>query len=264
MPLQTSVRRVACVMNCALGVFALACSSARLYYVYSELPTVGDDVAVGPGPWPEVPAVVSDEINAPDALVLPMLKALMGLPGAVDACDAYGKPRPDAAEYCVGVYKTPEDWRVTWPIRKLTEAHSSCKPPFGGVDDVDFGRGLPIFGFAHNHTCGLFASSRDLTNFPARRVSETSWVTVSYATTPEGDPARDARGDLIPAWAWLATGHASDPRFYKWSPAGEVYRWSDARKRWELQARCEPQSSSVFYTGKALAPKCTPDITEWY
>ncbi len=268
MPLASSQRcarrqaRAACLV--AFSMLLPSCTGARLYYVLNELPTVGDDYAVGPGPWPQVPAVISDKATVPDELVIPTLKALMALPGATDSCDLYGNPRSDAAEYCVAVYKTPEDWRVTWPIRKLTEAHSSCKPPFGGVEDVDFGRDLPVFGYAHNHTCGLFASSRDLTNFPTMKSPANGWVLVSYAVTPGGQPALDAQGQLIPTWAWLATGHVNEPRFYKWNPAGEVFRWNEAKKTWEFQAVCKPQSSSMFYTGKALPPKCSPEITDWY
>lgn len=162
------------------GVFAVACSSARLYYVDIELPKLEDDprLVVGPGPWPNVPAVLASMDSVPDDLVLPTLKALMELPGASDSCGADGLPLPHASEYCVGVYRTPEDWRVTWPIRKARDAHSSCVPPFGGVEDADFGRGLPLFGYAHNHPCGLFASSRDIENFPAMKMPSGAWVVV--------------------------------------------------------------------------------------
>jgi hypothetical protein len=174
---------------------ALACTSHRLYYLESELPTLEGDprLTVGYGPWPSVPVVLSEPTRIPDDLVLPALKALMELPGAADACDLGGQPRPHAAEYCVAIYRTPEDWRVTWPIRKLVGAHSSCKPPFGGVEDADFGRDLPVFGFAHNHPCGLFASSRDLTIFPTAKAPSGAWMVVSYGVTPSGEPARCPR-----------------------------------------------------------------------
>lgn len=241
----------------------LACTGARLYYLYSEVPKVGGKWAIGPGPWPAVPAVLSNSAAVPDELVLSTLRALMLLPGAVDACDAWGKPRPDAAEYCVAAYKTPEDWRVTWPIRDLLGEQSQCKPPFGGVDDVDFGRNLPVFGFAHNHTCGLFASSRDLTNFPAKKAPGGAWVVVGYAITPDGEPVHDSQGQLIPAWHWLATGHKDEPHFYKWSPAGEVFRWNEGKKQWEFKAVCIPQESKML-DRKPLAPKCSPEIVDWY
>jgi hypothetical protein len=240
-----------------------ACTGARLYYVYSEVPKVEGKWAVGPGPWPAVPAVLSDSATVPDDLVLATLEALMALPGAADSCDAYGKPRPDAAEYCVATYRTPEDWRVTWPIRDLVGPESACKPPFGGVDDADFGRDLPVFGYAHNHTCGLFASSRDLTNFPVMRTPAGTWMLVGYATTPNGKPALDAQGQPLPAWSWLATGHADEPRFYKWNPAGEVFRWNEGKKHWEFQANCKPRSSTMLER-KPLPPQCSPEIVDWY
>jgi hypothetical protein len=210
-----------------------------------------------------VPVVFSDPATIPDDLVLPALQALRALPGATDACDAQGQPRADAAEYCVALYRTPKDWRVTWPIRKLVEAHSSCRPPFGGVEDEDFGRGVFVFGYAHNHPCGLFASSGDLSTFPTTKSPEGAWVVVGYGTAPNGELARDARGELIPAWAWLATGHADAPRFYKWNPAGEVFRWREDQKQWEFQATCQPQLSRMLQR-KPLPPKCSPELMNWY
>jgi len=250
----------------AAGMFAVACSSARLYYVDTELPTILEGrrrLVVGLGPWPNVPAVLASMDSVPDDLVLPTLKALMDLPGA-DSCDAGGRPLPHASEYCVAVYRTPEDWRVTWPIRKVMEAHSSCVPPFGGVEDADFGRGLPVFGYAHNHTCGLFASSRDLGNFPTMKVPSGAWVVVGYGTTPSGEAALDSIGERIPAWAWLATGPRHAPRFYKWNPEGEVFKWSEDKKQWEFQAVCKPQWSGGINRGKALPPKCSPELIDWY
>jgi hypothetical protein len=250
----------------AAGVFAVACSSARLYYLDTELPVLEGDrrLVVGPGPWPSVPAVLASMDSVPDDLVLTTLKALMELPGAADSCGADGHPLPHASEYCVGVYRTPEDWRVTWPIRKLEVAHSSCGPPFGGVEDADFGRGLPVFGFAHNHPCGLFASSRDLENFPAGKVPSGAWVYVDYGTTPSGELARDSRGKVMPAGGWLATGNYDAPRFYKWNRAGEVFRWNEDKTQWEFQAVCIPQSSSSIARDLALPPKCSPELIDWY
>jgi hypothetical protein len=250
----------------ATGVLAVACSSARLYYLDSELPVILDGkrkLVVGHGPWPSVPAVLASMDSVPDDLVLPTLKALLDLPGA-DACDAGGQPLPNASEYCVGVYRTPEDWRVTWPIRKVMDGHSSCVPPFGGVEDADFGRGLPVFGYAHNHTCGLFASSRDMENFPTLKMPSGAWVVVGYATSPSGEVARDSGGKEIPAWAWLATGPRGAPRFYKWTRGGEVFRWSEDKKQWEFQAVCKPQWSGGINRGRALPPKCSPELTDWY
>lgn len=145
-------------------VLFVACSGRRLFYVRSELPILEGrfDLAIAPGPWThsDVPVVVSDAADVPDDLVLPALKTLMLLPGAVDACDPTTKrPRLDAAEYCVAIYKTPNDWRVTWPVRNLMKEQSSCQPPFGGVDDEDYGREVPVIGFAHNHPCGTWMSS---------------------------------------------------------------------------------------------------------
>ena len=246
-------------------VLALACSGTRLYYLISELPSVKDrsDVVIGPGPWPAVPTVLASPDRVPDDLVLPTLRALMNLPGAADSCDAWGQPRPDATEYCVAVYRTPEDWRVTWPIRKLAAPQNSCVPPYGGVDDADFGRGWPVFGYAHNHPCGLFASSRDLETFPTAKSPEGAWVFVGYATTPSGEPARDSSGQVIAAWAWLATGPRDEPRFYKWNPAGEVFRWNEEKKRWEFQATCKPQPSPA-HSELRLPPKCSPELLDWY
>jgi hypothetical protein len=222
------------------------------------------NLVVGPGPWTAVPVVLSGPDIVPDDLVLPTLKALMDLPGGMDSCDLSGEPRPDAAEYCVAVYRTPEDWRVTWPIRKLVKQQSACQPPFGGVDDADFGRGLPVFGYAHNHTCGLFASSSDLRRFPAAKTPEGIWVMVGFGTTPGGELARDAQGQLIKAWAWLVTGHRDKPRFYKWNAAGEVFRWNEESKHWQFQARCQPQASTVLADGVVLPPKCAPELIDWY
>jgi hypothetical protein len=244
----------------------LACTGPRLYYLHNELPRLEGKphLVVGPGPWPDVPVVLSSLDTVPDDLVLPTLRALMTLPGAADSCDADGRPRPDASEYCVAVYRTPEDWRVTWPIRKLMDAHSACKPPFGGVEDADFGRGLPVFGYAHEHTCGLFASSTDLIRFPATKSPQGTWVMVGYGASPDGELARDSRGELVPAWAWLATGHRNAPRFYKWNPAGEVFRWNEDKKQWDFQAICKPQFSSIFADDVALPPKCSPELSDWY
>lgn len=105
--------RYACLALLGLG---LACTGTRRYYSNAELPRLDDNDAliVAPGPWPEVPAVIVDSANVSDDLVLPTLTALMELPGAADACDSStGRPRPDASEYCVAIYRTPEDWRVS-------------------------------------------------------------------------------------------------------------------------------------------------------
>ena len=253
-------------MLLAVGALAVACSGVRRYYVESELPKLEgrSDLLVAPGPWPVVPGVLASLDGVPDDLVLSALKALMDLPGAADSCDEWGRPRPDASEYCIAVYRTPEDWRVTWPIRKLLDAHSSCVPPFGGVEDTDFGRELPVFGYAHNHTCGLFASSSDLGNFPAAMAPSGVWVFVGYGTTPSGELAQDSRGRLIPAWAWLATGHRDAPRFYKWNPAGEVFKWDEDKKLWEFQAVCQPQQSKSDSPRMALPPRCSPELIDWY
>jgi hypothetical protein len=248
-----------------LLTLAIACTAARRYYLQTELPYLEGDITliVGPGPWPNVPVVAANQDTVPDDLILSTLKALMALPGAADACDSFGQPRADATEYCVAVYRTPQDWRVTWPIRNLVKAHSSCPPPFGGVEDADFGRGLSVFGYAHNHPCGLFASSRDLGNFPTAKEPEGKWVFVAYATTSSGELARDSRGQLISAWGWLATGHVDEPRFYKWNPAGEVFSWSEYAKKWEFQATCKPQQPSMF-NQNPLPPKCSPELVNWY
>jgi hypothetical protein len=76
--------------------------------------------------------------------------------------------------------------------------------------------------------------------------------------------ARDSQGRPIPAWAWLATGHLDAPRFYKWNPVGEVFRWNDQEKQWQFQARCKPQFSSLVVQGVVLPPKCSPELTDWY
>lgn len=249
----------------AVLMLALACAGPRLYYLRTELPVLEGryDLVVAPGPWSHgsVPIVMSETASVPDDLVLPTLKALMALPGATDACDPNtGSPRPDAAEYCVALYKTPRDWRVSWPIRNLTKERDSCQPPFGGVEDEDFGRDLPVIGFAHNHPCGTRMSSPDLTKFPALKTEEGLWMMVSYAASPSGRLARDAQNQLIPAWAWLATGRKDAPRFYKWSPAGEVFQWNEDKANWEFQATCRPQESSGMRTPRTLLPKCSPEL----
>jgi hypothetical protein len=84
---------------------------------------------------------------------------------------------------------------------------SSCSPPLGGVEDKDFGGGLPVFGFAHNHPCGTSMSSPDLRVFPVMKSGEGRWMMVEYAVSPNGKPALDSQGQLIPAWGWLATDY---------------------------------------------------------
>jgi hypothetical protein len=174
--------------------------------------------------------VVADSDSIPDELVLSTLKALMALPGAADSCDL----------------------------------QTSCQPPFGGVDDADYGRHVFVFGYAHNHPCGIFASSSDLTNFPATKSPEGIWVMVAYGTAPNGELARDPQGQPIPAWGWLATGHLKEPRFYKWNAAGEMYKWDEGRRQWRFQATCQPQSRSLIGGNKVLPPKCVPEFTKWF
>jgi hypothetical protein len=241
---------------------ALACTSRRLYFLHSELPVLENnrDLAVAPGPWPEIPAVLSDPDQLPDELVLPTLRALMTMPGAADACDpATRRPRRDATEYCVAVYRTPQDWRVSWPIRRLTGEIDRCKPPYGGVEDADFGRDMPVFGFAHNHLCETSMSSPDLKVSPAMKSGEGTWMMVGFATTPSGKLARDSRGQPVPAWGWLATGRIDKPIFYKWNLEGEVFKWSEEKKRWEFQATCEPQEPTPF-SQEGNPPKCFPEL----
>ncbi|RJS25176.1 hypothetical protein DRW03_08690 [Corallococcus sp. H22C18031201] len=248
-----------------LGSLAfLACSSARRYYLHSELTKLegAPQLAVAPGPWPEVPIVVADTPEVPDDLVVPALSALMALPGATDACDPItGRPRPDASEYCVALYRTPDDWRVSWPIRGLTDSANSCWPPFGGVVDSDFGNELPVFGYAHNHPCGTGASSRDLANWPRAKSREGDWIVVAYATSPSGRLARDSNGQPIPALGWLATGHRDEPRFYKWDRGGAVHKWSAGARRWVFQAKCQPRFSGVLTPAGAM-PECDPSF-DW-
>ncbi|WP_245919862.1 hypothetical protein [Melittangium boletus] len=247
-------------------MLALACVGRKPYYLHTELPKLEDDpdLAIAPGPWKteSVLVVLSDSASVPDDLVIPALKALMALPGATDACDPNtGHPRPDAAEYCIALYRTPEDWRVSWPIRNLTGEHNSCQPPFGGVDDEDFGRDLPILGFAHNHPCGTNMSSPDLSVFPKVKAGEGLWVMVAYGASPSGKLLRDVRGELLPAWHWLATGQPDRPRFYRWDPEGKVFRWNEASRIWDFQATCQPRSASML-SPRALSPHCSPAL-DW-
>ncbi|WNG43789.1 hypothetical protein F0U60_06535 [Archangium minus] len=241
---------------------AAACSGPRRYYLHTELPKLEGNLllAVVPGPWPEVPTVISDTASIPDDLVLPTLTGLMNLPGASDACDPNTRrPRQDASEYCAAIYRTPQDWRVSWPIRQVFEGASSCQPPFGGVDDSDFGRDVPVLGYAHNHPCGSGLSSQDLSVWPMLKTSEGSWVMVAYGVSPSGRVLRDAQGELIPAWGWLATGHKSQPRFYKWNQEGKVWKWNENEKRWEFQTTCRPRSSSIL-SPKGVLPDCSPEM----
>jgi hypothetical protein len=242
----------------------LACASPRRYFLYSDLPKLEGHRkrAVAPGPWEnaDVPVVLSDLPDVPNDLVLSLLKGLMMLPGGADACDPItGRPRADATEYCVAVYRTPEDWRVSWPIRNFTGERGFCEPPFGGVDDTDFGREVFIVGFAHNHPCGTGPSSPDLRVFPAMKERDGNWTMVGYAVTPAGKPARDAQGQFIPAWAWLATGHVDDPVFYKWNMDGQVFTWREDKKNWEFLATCEPQEPGAISAG-IPPPRCTPGL----
>ncbi|WP_240360099.1 hypothetical protein [Pyxidicoccus caerfyrddinensis] len=102
-------------------------------------------------------------------------------------------------------------------------------------------------------------SSPDLVTFPAMKTREGIWTMVSYAASPSGKLARDARGQPILASAWLATGRLDAPRFYKWSPAGEVFRWNEDKQVWEFQATCQPQSSSRL-SPRAAPPQCLPEL----
>lgn len=248
-------------------VSGLACASSRLYYLRSELPLLEGDpqLAVVPGPWkhPEVPTVLSDAAMVPDDLVLPTLKALMALPGAVDACDPLTKrPRRDAVEYCVSFYKGPHDWRVSWPIRSFAGEGGGCLPAYGGVDDEEFGRDLPIFGFAHNHPCGTPVSSDDLKVFPAMKLEQGGWIVVTYGATPSGRLVRDSHGERVPAWGWLATGHRDSPRFYRWDSAGRMFRWAEARRSWEAVSTCQPGMPSGPFSPRGAPPTCIPEL-EW-
>jgi len=176
---------------------------------------------------------------------------------AAAGSDVWG---PHAAEYCIAVYRTPRDWRASWPIRSLTDELGSCQPPYGGVEDEDFGREVFIFGFAHNHPCGTaHPSNPDLEVFPMVKMVDGTWTMVAYAASPAGKVAIDSRGQPIPAWTWLATSHLNDPRFYKWNHSGEVYKWSEPKKQWEFQATCVPQRSNMRGPG-AGRPKCTPEL----
>lgn len=54
---EVTQKRLGLCLGCfllAAGVFAVACSSAQLYYLDSELPRLKGDsrLVVGPGPWP--------------------------------------------------------------------------------------------------------------------------------------------------------------------------------------------------------------------
>jgi hypothetical protein len=102
-------------------------------------------------------------------------------------------------------------------------------------------------------------SGQDLEVFPWMKAGEGLWVMVAYGATPSGKPARDSRGQLIPTWAWLATGHQDEPRFYKWNLEGKVFRWIEEKKHWEFQAICRPQSPSMF-SPRGLPPRCTPEL----
>ncbi|HYO51967.1 hypothetical protein [Archangium sp.] len=82
---------------------------------------------------------------------------------------------------------------------------------------------------------------------------------VEYAVASNGKPALDSRGQLIPAWGWLATGHADAPRYYKWNPAGEVFEWNEGKRGWEFQATCTPQKPSIITT-MMPPPKCSPEL----
>jgi hypothetical protein len=121
-----------------------------------------------------------------------------------------------------------------------------------------------VFGYAHNHPCGLFASSFDLGNFPTAQAASGTWVLVGYGVTPSGELARDSGGQPIPAWAWLATGHRDAPRFYKWNPAGEVFKWNEDKRQWVFQAVCQSQKSKSPEPRLALPPKCSPELVDWY
>ena len=66
--------REGCLVLMALGI---ACSSGRSYYTHAEVPKLGGEDAfpVAPGPWPRVPAVLSDSANVPGVLRRPLPNA---------------------------------------------------------------------------------------------------------------------------------------------------------------------------------------------
>lgn len=243
-----------------------ACMSRRLFYLHSELPKLEKDnlYAMAPGPWdnPNVPIITSDAAMIPDSLVISTLKALMRLPGAMVKCDLnVNQPPHYATEYCLALYKTPKDWRASWPVRSLLEESSLCEPPYGGVEDKDFGREVALIGFAHNHPCGKHMSSPDLGTFPVhiKNVGTAVWELLIYAETPAGILARSSQGAPIPTAAWLATYQLDEPLFYRWDFSGNVFVWSEARQEWEFRSKCTPQSSA-FNPDKALKPSCNPPL----
>jgi len=136
-----------------------------------------------------------------------------------------------------------------------------CEPPYGGVEDEDFGREIAVVGFAHNHPCGRHMSSPDLGTFPIhiKNAGTEVWELMVYAETPAGNLARNSKGELIPTSAWLATYHLDEPRFYKWDLQGNVFIWNEENQEWEFRSMCKPQSSA-FNPDKALQPECNPPL----
>lgn len=84
-------------------------------------------------------------------------------------------------------------------------------------------------------------------------------MVVEYAATPNGKPALDSRGQLIPAWGWLVTGHAGALVFYRWNATGQVFKWSEGKMSWEFLATCTPQSPGALST-IIPPPKCSPEL----
>ena len=233
-------------------VVMVACSRPRDYVVPAELPVADpgrQKTIIVPGPWGKVPPVKGGS-SPPDALVIQALRALLTLPGAT-LCDA-GMPSVLSAEYCIAIYRTRDDWRVSRPLRNLVGEQRACNPPYGGVDDADHGRQTFVVGFAHNHSCNLPPSTQDLSIFPVALI-QGAWEVVQFATDFEGRPIL-INGNPVPVTSWLSTANG---RLLRWNVSGQVEEWNERKQQWYYLATCEPPAP--FARGYQ-PPRCAPPL----
>jgi len=228
------------------------CPGPRDYVLTSELPVADParpKTIIVPGPWAKIPPGKGD-LTPPSAVLINALRTLLTLPGATH-CES-GAPSVLSAEYCIAIYRTPDDWRVSRPVRNLVGEQRACDPPYGGVDDADYGRRTFVVGFAHNHMCNLAPSSKDLSVFPVALI-QGSWEAVQFATDIEGRPIL-VNGQPIPVTSWLITANG---RILRWNASGQVEEWHEDEQRWYYAATCEVPTQSI---DRYQPPRCVPPL----
>lgn len=236
----------------ALSIWSAGCPAPRDDMVASNLPLAdpaNDRTRIVPGPWAKVDPMAGGP-TPPEVMVVQALRELLTLPGATH-CET-GAPSALSAEYCTAIYRTPVDWRVSWPVRNLQREQSACTPPYGGVDDSAYGRATYVVGFAHNHPCDSLPSTNDISVFPVALI-QGAWEAVQFATDHEGK-ALLLDGKPIPIAGWLITPKG---RIFRWDAGGQVDDWDAGGQQWRHIARCiAPEQSTLGYQ----PPRCTPQL----